>query len=227
MATDNDYCSNLIAFLKKEDIQKYYGESFSKLVIAVCTGDFISGTSAVHDIGNRLFHLPTRIFWGKMQHFLLGTFRDFSEQVKMAEKFNFDNEKYKEYVYMLLETVDKIDSTAKVDYFSNIVRAFILDIIDLNMFYKLRQILLNCTVSELDFVKDNQSSAAFEYDIMIYSLKEIGLVNKSNDNRYVFTDLAKALKTYALSGDDTPKSCIKYLELSAPDEVEGVIWQDF
>lgn len=52
-----------------------------------------------------------------MQQFLLGTYRSLEDQIKMAAKFSGDNDKYEEYVYTLIETIDKIDTTEKVDYF--------------------------------------------------------------------------------------------------------------
>lgn len=86
-----------------------------------------------------------------MQQFLLGTYRSFEDQIKMAAKFSGDNDKYEEYVYTLIETIDKIDTTEKVNYFSNITRAFLLDVIDEELFYKFRQLLMDCNKIELSY----------------------------------------------------------------------------
>jgi hypothetical protein len=222
MQENDKICDNFIAILKNEDIQKYGGDAIWDLVQAVFTGDIFSGISTIKNTKDMLFHIPTAIFWDKMQRFLLGTYRNFEEQSKMAAKFSDDNEKNREYVYMFMETVDKLDSKQKINYFSNLARVFLLNIIDADLFYKLRQILLNCTYNELAFIEKNNSEKHFEYDIMISSLKNIGLLEQeTKDDRtyYVFTDLAKSLKIYALSGDNVLKPAVKYLELSAPTDL--------
>lgn len=229
MEENNKISENFITVLKNEDIQNYAGEGIWSLIQAVFTGDVFSGVSAGKNIKELIFHLPTANFWAKMQRFLLGTYRNFEEQVKMASKFDKDNEKYKEYVYMMIETVDKIDSMAKIDYFSNLTRVFLLEVIDEGLFYKFRQLLLTCNHIELSFIKQNDVKQHFNYDIMIFSLKTIGLieqVNTSNETYYQFSALAEALKTYALCGDDISKPTTNYLEITAPPDLEPIKWNE-
>lgn len=229
MNSNDKICENFISVLNNKNIQDYGEEGIWNLIQAVFSGDVFSGITAGKNIKELVFHIPTAIFWGKMQRFLLGTYRNFKEQVEMAKRFNSDNKKYKEYVYMMIETVDKIDSMEKIDFFSNLVRNFLLEIIDSDLFYKLRQILLTCTQSELLFVKNNDPNKRFEYNMMIFSLKSIGLteqVNTENDTFYKFTDLARVLKTYALCGDDVSKPAITYSELSAPEDWEPMKFKD-
>lgn len=66
----------------------------------------------------------------------------------------------------------------------------------------------------------------YKNDMMIFSLRTIGLIEQSDNNDYVFTSLAKSLKTYALSGDEVSKPSVKYLELSAPEGVSTVTEED-
>ena len=229
MESNNKICENFVSVLKNEDIQKYGGEGIWSLIQTLFTGDVFSGISAGKNIKELIFHIPTANFWGKMQRFLLGTYRNFEEQVKMAEKFTSGNRKYEEFVYMMIETVDKMDSMAKINYFSNLTRMYLLNIVDENLFYKLRQILLTCNHIELSFVEQNGIESKLEYDIMIFSLKSIGLteqVNTSNETYYKFTALAGALKTYALSDDNVSKPPITYIELSAPQDTESAKWED-
>lgn len=53
-------------------------------------------------------------------------------------------------------------------------------------------------------------------------IKTVGLIEQSNDNDYIFTDLAKSLKMYSLSSDETSKTPVKYLELAAPEELSFI-----
>lgn len=222
MEENNKISENFITVLKNEDIQNYAGEGIWNLIQALFTGDVFSGVSAGKNIKELIFHLPTANFWAKMQRFLLGTYRNFEEQVKMSSKFDEDNEKYKEYVYMMIETVDKIDSMAKIDYFSNLTRVYLLEVIDEGLFYKLRQLLLTCNHIELSFIKESNMEKHYKNDMMIFSLKTIGLIEQEDNDEYIFTNLAKSLKTYALSDDETSKPVVKYLELSAPKGVSTV-----
>lgn len=226
MVSNNKICKNFISVLNNEDIQKYGGEGIWNLIQAIFTGDIFSAISAGKNIKELIFHIPTAIFWNKMQDFLLGTYRNFNEQIKMAEKFNDDSKKYEEYVYMMIETVDKIDSMKKINYFSNLTRMFLFDIIDDSLFYKLRQLLLNCNHIELSFIEQNDMEKHFRNDIMIFSLKTVGLIEQSNDNYYIFTDLAKSLKMYSLNGDEMSKAPVKYLELAAPEELSFIKEED-
>lgn len=226
MEGNNKIYENFMAVLKNEDIQKYAGEGFWNLIQAIFTGDFFTSVTAGKDIKELIFHIPTATFWGKMKSFLFGTYRSFEDQVNMSAKFGDDDKKYKEYVYMMIETVDKIDSMAKIDYFSNLTRVFLLEVIDEGLFYKLRQLLLTCNHIELSFVKESDMDKHYKNDMMIFSLRTIGLIEQSDNNDYVFTSLAKSLKTYALSGDEVSKPSVKYLELSAPEGVSTVTEED-
>lgn len=223
MKDNETICDNFISIIKNENIQQYAGEGIWDLIQAIFSGDVFAGISAVKNIKELVFHIPTTIFWGKMQRFLLGTYRDYNEQIKMATKFNNDNVKYKEYVYMMIETVDKIDSMEKIDYFSNLTRMFLLNIIDEGLFYKLRQLLLSCNYMELSFIKQNDLEKHYENNMMVFSLKTLGLIEQVVNNDYAFTSLAKSLKTYALSDDESSKPPIKYLELSAPNGISFAI----
>lgn len=165
------------------------------------------------------FSYSNCIFWSKMQQFLLGTYRSLEDQIKMAAKFSGDNDKYEEYVYTLIETIDKINTTEKVDYFSNITRAFLLDVIDEEFFYKFRQLLMDCNKIELSYIKQADMKRHYKNDMMIFSLRIVGLMEQGDGDDYVFTNLAKEFKKYALSDDETSKPPIKYLEIEPPEEM--------
>lgn len=224
MREQEQICENFINIIKNEDIHKYAGDAIWDFVQALFTGDVFSGLSSIKNIRDMIFHAPTVIFWNKMQKFLLGTYRNFNEQIKMASEFSKDNEKYKDFVVQMIETVDKLDNEIKIDYYSNITRSFLLELIDEDLFYKLRQILMSSTISELDFIKNHKDGDRFDYNIMIFALKNCGLVDQVTDDKtyYIFTDLAKRLKEHALSGDEEPKHKTSYTELMPPEDLTPV-----
>ena len=84
----------LKTILSDEDLQQYSGEGFWNLIQAVVLSDPFTGTLALNNIRELIFHIPTILFWDKMKRYLLGTFSCFEDQVRMAEKFNNDNNSY-------------------------------------------------------------------------------------------------------------------------------------
>lgn len=218
---------NFLAIIQNEDIRNFSGDAIWNLVQALYSGDVFTGLSSIKNFKDMLFHAPTVIFWNKMQRFLLGTFKNFDEQIKMSSQFSKDNKKYKKFVMQLLETIDKLDDEIKVDYYSTLTRSFLLELIDSDLFFKLRQILINCTVSELEFISEHKDNEHFEYNMMIFALKNYGLIHQIVENKtyYVFTDLAKSLKEYALTENENAKHKTTYFELEAPKDL-GMITKE-
>lgn len=214
-----EFCKSLILAIKDKDIQKYKEDAIWDLIETIYTGSPFSAIAVGKSIKELVFHIPTAFFWSKMQQFLLGTYRSLEDQIKMAAKFSGDNDKYEEYVYTLIETIDKIDTAEKVDYFSNITRAFLIDVIDEELFYKFRQLLMDCNKIELSYIKQADMKRHYKNDMMIFSLKIVGLMEQGDGDDYVFTNLAKEFKKYALSDDETSKPPIKYLEIEPPEEM--------
>ncbi len=81
----------LTAILKDKDIREYSEDAFWNIIKAVVLGDVGALLDATNDLKNILFHTPTVLFWDKMQRYLFGTFRDYSDQVRMLAKFTKDN----------------------------------------------------------------------------------------------------------------------------------------
>ena len=76
----------LTAILKDKDIREYSGDAFWNIIKAVVLRDVGALLDATNDLKNILFHTPTVLFWDKMQRYLFGTFRDYSDQVRILAK---------------------------------------------------------------------------------------------------------------------------------------------
>lgn len=229
MKEHEEFCNNFIDILKNKEIQNYANDGFMDFIQAVFTGDAFSGFSAIKNVKDLVFSIPNLRFWSKMERFLLGTFRDFEDQIKMSNKFSDDNGAYQEYIEQLLETIDKLDANVKVDYYSHLTRSLMAELIDFDLYYKLCQMLKNCTVSELKFINEHKDNEHLEYDIMIFSLKNYGLVEQiieDEKSRYIFTDLAKKLKEHAINDDDIPKHKTAYREIIPPEDDEPITRAD-
>lgn len=93
-----EWIKSLTNVLKTDDLQKYNGEDLKALIIAGSTGDALVAKPVVVKTVQNIVHLPTAIFWDKMERFLYGTFHSLEDQVKMASKFEFDTEDYSRFV---------------------------------------------------------------------------------------------------------------------------------
>lgn len=223
MKEQEQICENFKTIIKNKEIREFSGDAFWDFVQALFTGDVFSGLSSIKNVKDMFFHVPTVLFWNKMQRFLLGTYKSLDEQVKMAGRFYDDERKYKEFVLQMFETVDKLDFEIKLDYYANLTRSYLLELIDENLFYALRRVIMDCTNYELKFICNTRESQRLNYDMMIFSLNRMGLVEQQSDNNsnfYFLTDLASRLKEYALSGDEHPKTPTAYSELKAPSTFE-------
>ena len=125
----------LKTILSDEDLQQYSGEGFWNLIQAVVLSDPFTGTLALNNIRELIFHIPTILFWDKMKRYLLGTFSCFEDQVRMAEKFNNDNNSYTAFVKKQIHLINEIDDDQKVDYFAALTRCFLLTQLEEGLFF--------------------------------------------------------------------------------------------
>ena len=151
--------------------------------------------------------MPTVIFWNKIKRFLQGTYKDYGEQVKMASRFNNDNEKYVEFVKNQIYLIDKLEDDMKVDCFAMLTRCLLLQEIEISLYFKLAQIINQCTLFELEYIRKVGINEKQKNSAMVSSLYQYGLVEQdSNETEvyYIFSGFGKALKGNCLNyGDDT------------------------
>lgn len=223
----------LTGVLKNEDIQNYAGDSFYNLIKVVLFHDGGAAMDGIKDVKDIIFHIPTALFWDKMQRYLYGTFKSYSEQVEMSNKFSGDNADYNAFVKRQMQLIDKIDDDAKVDYFANLTRCFLLTEMNVALYYKLANFLNLCTSEELTYIKDFGNDKKSDLNVMIASLYQYGLYEQDG-TYYVLSDFGKALKADSLNFDE-PAMCrnrilsydqMKPLKIDGPmavDEVQRIL----
>ena len=223
----------LTGILKNEDIQNYAGDSFYNLIKVVLFHDNGAAMDSVRDVKDIIFHIPTALFWDKMQRYLYGTFKSYDEQVEMSNKFSGDNADYGAFVKKQMQLIDKVDDDTKVDYFANLTRCFLLNEMDVALYYKLANFLNLCTSEELNYIRDFRSDKKSSLNVMIASLYQYGLFEQDGTD-YVLSDFGKALKADSLNSDE-PAMCrnriltydqMKPLNIADPisvDEIQGII----
>lgn len=159
-----------------------------------------------NDLKSILFHIPTVLFWDKMERYLFGTFKDRDEQTKMAEKFDSDNSQYEDFVKKQIHLINEMNDDRKIDYFAMLTRCFLLTEMENALYYKLAHFINICTPEELEYIKLLDYDKKSEINTIISSLYQYGLFEQvtrdSGDVDYVLSGFAKALKENSLNFDE-------------------------
>ena len=223
----------LTTILKDRDIHEYAGDAFLNIVKAVSLGDVGALLDSSVDIKNLLFHTPTILFWDKMQRYMFGTFRDYTEQVKMAGKFNEDNKDYEKFVKRQIYLINEINDDKKVDYFAQLTRCYLLTEMENALYYKLAKFLVMCTPEELDYIAPFGYEETTNLTVMVSSLYQYGLFEQQEKQHggvdYVLSGFAKALKYNSLNfneGISGRNRIVSYSQIAPLSISEPMTWED-
>ena len=223
----------LTTILKDRDIHEYAGDAFLNIVKAVSLGDVGALLDSSVDIKNLLFHTPTILFWDKMQRYMFGTFRDYTEQVKMAGKFNEDNKDYEKFVKRQIYLINEINDDKKVDYFAQLTRCYLLTEMENALYYKLAKFLVMCTPEELDYIASFGYEETTNLTVMVSSLYQYGLFEQQEKQHggvdYLLSRFAKALKYNSLNfneGISGRNRIVSYSQIAPLSISEPMTWED-
>ena len=194
---------NLTEMLKKKPIQKYASDDLKELVASALSNNPFETAAAIKKTISDIAHLPTFLFWNKMERFLRGTFQSFEDQIKMAARFDPTTDDYAKFTVKLVSILNQIDIEEKVDYYANLARAFLLEQIDETLFFKLSKFLLQCTMDELLFLQRIEYTYTSPNNMMVSALFQYGLIEQGETQdgtrMYKLSDFAKALKQNGLN----------------------------
>lgn len=223
----------LTTILKDRDIHEYAGDAFLNIVKAVSLGNVGALLDSSVDIKNLLFHTPTILFWDKMQRYMFGTFRDYTEQVKMAGKFNEDNKDYEKFVKRQIYLINEINDDKKVDYFAQLTRCYLLTEMENALYYKLAKFLVMCTPEELDYIASFGYEETTNLTVIVSSLYQYGLFEQQEKQHggvdYVLSGFAKALKYNSLNfneGISGRNRIVSYSQITPLSISEPMTWED-
>ena len=223
----------LTAILKDKDIREYSGDAFWNIIKAVVLGDVGALLDATNNLKNILFHTPTVLFWDKMQRYLFGTFRDYSDQVRMLAKFTKDNSEYEAFVKKQIHLINEMNDDRKIDYFAMLTRCFLLTDMEDALYYKLARFINICTPEELEYIKSFDYDKKSEINDVISSLYQYGLFDQAEKEHggvdYVLSGFAKALKDNSLNFDEGLHGRVRilsYEQIPPLNIAEPATWDD-
>ena len=223
----------LTAILKDKDIREYSGDAFWNIIKAVVLGDVGALLDATNNLKNILFHTPTVLFWDKMQRYLFGTFRDYSDQVRMLAKITKDNSEYEAFVKKQIHLINEMNDDRKIDYFAMLTRCFLLTDMEDALYYKLARFINICTPEELEYIKSFDYDKKSEINAVISSLYQYGLFDQAEKEHggvdYVLSGFAKALKDNSLNFDEGLHGRVRilsYEQIPPLNIAEPATWDD-
>lgn len=223
----------LTAILKDKDIREYSGDAFWNIIKAVVLGDVGALLDVTNDLKDILFHTPTVLFWDKMQRYLFGTFRDYSDQVKMSAKFTNDNSDYEAFVKKQIHLINEMNDDKKIDYFAMLTRCYLLFEMEDALYYKLARFINICTPEELEYIKAFDFNRKSKLNVIISSLYQYGLFDQIEKEHggvdYKLSSFAKALKSNSLNFSEELNGTtriLSYNQISPLKIAEPATWED-
>ena len=107
---------------------------------------------------------------------------DFAKRVDWARHFSKDSKKYKENSRRLVHVINSMNDDDKIDVFANLTRAFLLNLIDLNMFWRLCSVLQNIYIEDVqDLYKFIRGDISYRSITNIYALQYHYLIVITNE----------------------------------------------
>ena len=145
--------NGIVAIINDCDIREIGKMSVLDFANFVVNKDPVSLVETIDDTRKFLWQIPNAIFWDKMYRFMIGTYSDYECQVKMCEKFQVDNKKAKEFIKKQIQIIEKLDFDCKVIWFSNLTRAFLLEFINEQEYFKLSFALRMISAEDIEYIK--------------------------------------------------------------------------
>ena len=174
--------SGLAAVINDYDIREISKKSVLDFANMVVNNDPISLVEFIDDTRKFLWQIPNAVFWDKMYSFMIGTYSDYECQVKMCEKFQVDNKKAKEFIKKQIQIIEKLDFDCKVIWFSNLTRAFLLEFINEQEYFKLSFALRMISAEDIEYMKSLVNLEDVSENSVLNLFYQHSLVNKHTPN---------------------------------------------
>ena len=174
--------SGLTTIINDYDVREISKKSVLDFANMVVNNDTISLVEFIDDTRKLLWQIPNAVFWDKMYSFMIGTYSDYECQVKMCEKFQVDNKKAREFIKKQIQIIEKLDFDCKVLWFSNLTRAFLLEFINEQEYFKLSFALRMISAEDIEYIKSLVDVKDVSENSVLNLFYQHSLVNKHTPN---------------------------------------------
>lgn len=128
-----------------------------------------------------------RVLISKLYKVLNGQDSDFDEWLKLSEKFDKSDKNYKKTVAKLVYTINAINEEELLDIYSNLLRAYKLDLICKQRFFKLVWALANIYSEDLFELRNIYKEKDMPETQERISLRNVNLLDSCLKTKYVST----------------------------------------
>ncbi len=174
--------NGVAAIINDDSIKEISKKSVFDFANMVVNKDQISLVESIDDTKKLLWQIPNAIFWDKMYRFMIGTYSDYECQIKMCEKFQTDNKKAREFIKRQIQIIEKLDFDCKVIWFSNLTRAFLLELINEQEYFKLSFALRTISTEDIEYIRSLVNLKDVSENSVLNLFYQHSLVNKHTPN---------------------------------------------
>lgn len=144
-------------------------------------------------------------FWDNVDKFLNSGILTEDDKNKLIDKLSNEGDKA-EIGRNIVVLIGKANTDKKMACILNATKALADSRIELNVYFRICNIVLNTLEEDLQFLKNHINEKTIDYSISVGGLMTVGLVChrgiiQDNDKSYAFTELAEIVNEYALKGD--------------------------
>ena len=189
-----------------------------KLINAACSwlSLAIPCIAPISDTVEAVRSVSDKLLFDKLYYVLNNQDSDFEDWLKLSEKFDEDSVSYLKMVQQLIYYVNAINEVDMLSAYSNLLRAYKINLINKNDFFRLSFCLTKLLSEDAKYLSDNIHKQEIEENIYCLSLsannlmynRSRGFASDESDAEkefYCFTQMGKMLDKYALSFGDENK----------------------
>jgi hypothetical protein len=136
---------------------------------------------------------------------------NYGDACKLSEKLFYDTKNRDDNALRIIKCVVNIDTQNKLDYICNVTESMLLEMIDINMMFRLFNVVSNSLPEDLLYLSSIiEKSGPFVGNVNVFALVQCGLMISSGINpnvgieeqEYCITQLGYILDKYAISLHD-------------------------
>lgn len=185
------------SMVENTEIKEYGKNILEELVATIVSGDIMALGKLLIDIFNSPYFIRERIFWQNFMDYLDNACESKADLMKLSEKLAEDGNSV-ENAKRIIKIIDDAGTRKKAIYVSNLTRAYCMENITTNQFYKLAQCIVRLTDEDLEFLNEHINGKIIDTDEeYIDDFRNCGLL-KEVAGGFAYTKRAFELKRYSL-----------------------------